>query len=163
MCSIVGTADAMSSGGVMTSNHPYGSHPTSTVVSAARGPYFRVVVAIAAVAFCLSASLYAKVAAGISGIVTDASGAVVSGATIKVTDTDNGVVSSRQSNADGFYAFVDLQPGHYDVEVQQAGFTTFHQTGVVLDVDSAKVMNIKMVVGQVSAKVEVTANRLRVD
>src|SRR5258706_6109806 len=117
----------------MRSNHPYGSHQTPTGVRAGRGNSFRLVVAIAAVAFCLCASLYAKVSAGISGIVTDASGAVVSGANIKVTDTDTGVVSTRQTNADGFYAFVDLQPGHYDVEVQQTGFTTFHQTGVILD------------------------------
>src|SRR5689334_13033608 len=68
----------------------------------------------------LSVSLHAKVAAGISGIITDSTGAVVSGATIQMKDLATGVVQSRQANQDGFYAFIDLQPGHYDMQVTQA-------------------------------------------
>jgi len=111
----------------------------------------------------LSGRLHAKVAAGISGIVTDASGAVVSGATIQVKAVETGIAVTRQSNAEGFYAFLDLPPGHYDIEVHQTGFATFQQTGIVLDVDSAKVLNIKLKVGQVSEKVEVTSDVVQLD
>lgn len=111
----------------------------------------------------LSASLHAKVDAGISGIVTDSSGAVVSGASVQVKATDTGIVQRRQTNADGFYAFVDLQPGHYDLEVSQTGFNTYRQTGILLDVNSAKVLNIKLNVGQISEKVEVTADAVQLD
>ncbi len=69
----------------------------------------------------------------------------------------------RQSNAEGFYAFVDLQPGHYDIQVTQSGFNTFRQTGILLDVDSAKVVNIKLTVGQVSEKVEISADAVQMD
>lgn len=110
-----------------------------------------------------SGPLHAKVDAGISGIVTDASGAVVSGATVQVKDIDTGIVQTRQTNVDGFYAFVDLQPGHYDVEVTQAGFNTFRQTGILLDVNSAKVLNVKLKLGQVSEKVEVSADAVQLD
>jgi hypothetical protein len=105
----------------------------------------------------------AKVGAGISGIVTDATGAIVPGATIQVTATDTGIVTTRQSNIEGFYAFVDLQPGHYDIQVSQSGFHTFHQTGILLNVDSAKVVNIKLAVGEVSEKVEVSADAVQLD
>jgi hypothetical protein len=112
---------------------------------------------------CLGGSSHAKVAAGISGTVTDASGAVVQGATIEATDTDTGIVTTRETNADGFYAFVDLPPGHYDLEVRQTGFNTFRQKAIVLDVDSAKVVNIKLNVGQVSEKIEVSTDTVQLD
>ena len=121
--------------------------------------------AIAAIVtvLCLSLWSYAKVAAGISGTITDESGAVVGGATIQVTDTDTGIVTTRQTNADGFYAFVDLPPGHYDLEVRQSGFNAFRQKAIVLDVDSAKVFNIKLNVGQVTEKVEVSTDVVQLD
>src|SRR3954471_17723234 len=87
----------------------------------------------------LSGELYAKVVAGVSGTITDASGAVVADATIEVKALDTGIVETRQTNNDGFYAFVNLQPGRYDLEIKKSGFNTYKQTGIVLDVDSAKV------------------------
>jgi hypothetical protein len=111
----------------------------------------------------LNGRLHAGVAAGISGIVTDPSGAVVSGATIQVKAMETGIVETRQTNGDGFYAFLDLSPGHYDIEVGLAGFAVFRQTGILLDVDSAKVLNIKLKVGTVSEKVEVTSDAVQLD
>src|SRR5689334_20308378 len=75
-----------------------------------------------------SAQLNAKVVAGVSGTVTDASGAVVSGATVQMKAIETGAVETRETNSEGFYAFVNLQPGHYDLEVKQTGFTTYRQT-----------------------------------
>jgi hypothetical protein len=120
-------------------------------------------IAVVMAVVCLGGMSHAKVAAGISGTVTDASGAVVQGATIQATDTDTGIVTTRETNADGFYAFVDLPPGHYDLEVRQTGFNTFRQKAIVLDVDSAKVINIKLNVGQVSEKIEVSTDAVQLD
>jgi hypothetical protein len=111
----------------------------------------------------LCGSLHAKVAAGISGIVTDPSGAVVAGATVQAKALETGIVTTVQTNANGFYAFVDLAPGYYDIEVHQTGFNAFRQTSVVLDVDSAKIINIRLNVGQVSEKVEVSTDAVQLD
>src|SRR5882762_9426825 len=116
-----------------------------------------------AVALSFTGEAHAKVSAGVSGIVTDSSGAVVAGATIQMKATETGVVETRQTNADGFYAFVNLQPGLYDMEVGQTGFSTFRQTGILLDVNSAKVLNVKLSVSGVSANVEVTADAVQLD
>jgi hypothetical protein len=94
--------------------------------------------------------LQAKVDAGISGIVTDASGAVISGAAVQVKALETGLIQKRQTNSDGFYAFIDLPPGHYEIEVSLSGFNTFRQPSVLLDVNSAKVLNVKLNVGQVN-------------
>ena len=118
---------------------------------------------VLAVIFGASGHLHAKVDAGISGIVTDSSGAVISGATVQVKAVETGIVEKRQTNVDGFYAFVDLPPGHYDIEVSESGFTTLHQTGIVLDVNSAKVLNFKLSVGQISATVEVSTDAVQLD
>jgi len=111
----------------------------------------------------LGGQLHAKVAAGVSGVVTDASGAVISGAAVQMKDLATGVVEARQTNSEGFYAFVDLQPGRYDLEVRQSGFNTYRQTGIVLDVDSAKVLNVALSVGQVTEKVEVSGEAVQID
>lgn len=129
----------------------------------ALGRYPCLIVVVLMLVFSFSGPVQAKVAAGISGIVTDPSGAVVSGATILVKATETGLVQTRQSNEDGFYAFIDLPPGHYDIEASKTGFTTLRQTGILLDVDSARVLNIKMNVGQISEKVEVSASAVQID
>jgi hypothetical protein len=114
-------------------------------------------------ASCLVRPVSAKTQAGISGIVTDSSGALISGATVKATSKETGIVEKRQTNADGFYAFLDLPPGHYDVEVQQSGFNAFRQTDILLDVDSAKVINVKLKVGNVTEQVQVSGEAVQLD
>jgi hypothetical protein len=121
------------------------------------------VAAALAILLGFSAHLYAKVGARISGIVTDVSGATVSGATVRVKSVETGIVDTRETNADGFYAFLDLPPGHYDIEVEKTGFAIVRQTGILLDVDSAKVLNLKLNVGQVSEKVEVSTQAVQID
>jgi hypothetical protein len=120
------------------------------------------------VALCLllclaTAPLHAKVAAGVSGIVTDPKGAVVPGATIKANATETGIVETQQTNAEGFYSFLDLPPGHYDIEVSHPGFSEFKQTGIQLDLDSAKVLNVKLTVGQVNEQVQVSSSAVQLD
>jgi hypothetical protein len=140
-------------------------YKNSAVSSGARRVWLRFCfVVLSAAMFCaLTGQLHAKVSAGVSGIVTDASGAVVSGATIQMKDLATGAVESRQTNGDGFYAFVNLQPGHYDLEVSQSGFKPYRQTGIELNVDSAKVLNVTLTVGQVNEKVEVTTDAVQID
>ena len=144
------------------SNFYSGSRTTSCFVVGPTGRLLFVCSVLIALLVCTALS-DAKVAAGISGIVTDASGAVISGATVSARATDTGIVTTRQSNSEGFYAFVDLPPGHYDIEVRQTGFNVFRQTGIQLDVDSAKVINTKLTVGQVTEKIEVTSDAVQLD
>jgi hypothetical protein len=56
------------------------------------------------------------------GSVKDASGAVVSGATVTLTNTDEGAVRTTKSNGVGDYRFLDVKAGHYSVEVAAPGF-----------------------------------------
>ena len=93
----------------------------------------------------------------------DPSGAQVVGATVTATNTDTGISQSQPTNAQGFYSFQSLSLGHYDVQVQQSGFKAFRQTGLVLDVNAALVVDVALQIGQVQEVVEVTSGALHVE
>jgi hypothetical protein len=111
----------------------------------------------------LSSQLIAGVTASISGTVTDASRAVVVGATVTATNVGTGVATTQTTNGQGFYSFQALPLGTYTLEVAQAGFKTFRQTGLVVDVNAKLVVDVALQVGSTSEKVEVSATALHVD
>lgn len=122
-------------------------------------------VAVLSLAFLLISSihLFAGVTANISGTVTDPSGAVVAGATVIATNVDTGVEVTQTTNAQGFYSFQALPLGTYRIDVRQQGFKSYTRTGLVLDVNSAPVVDVKVQVGQGSEKVEVSSAALQVE
>ena len=107
--------------------------------------------------------LLAGVTASLSGTVTDASGAVVSGATVTATNIDTGVASTQSTNAQGFYSFPELPPGKYTIDVQQAGFKQYTQKDLVLEVNNALTIDVALQVGATTEKIEVSATALHVD
>ena len=64
------------------------------------------------------------------GIVTDPSGAVISGATVIVSSGD--FVHSVSTDENGQYTVGGLAPGHYRVHVHSAGFAIFGRSGLVV-------------------------------
>jgi Carboxypeptidase regulatory-like domain len=118
---------------------------------------------VVALALCLCSQLLAGVTASISGTVTDPSGAIVAGATVTATNVDTGVATTQPTNASGFYSFQSLPLGNYTIDVNQSGFKEYAQTGLVLDVNSALVVDVKLQVGASSEKVEVSSTALHVD
>jgi hypothetical protein len=105
----------------------------------------------------------ASVTASISGTVRDTSGAVVVGATVTATNTETGIVTTLHTNEQGYYSFQSLALGHYDINVEQTGFTPFHETGLVLDVNSALVVDVEIKVGEVKQAVSVTSSAVHVE
>ena len=70
----------------------------------------------------------------ILGTVTDASGAVVSGATVMVTNIATGASRRATSSTAGEFVVPDLEAGPYSVKVQSKGFATIERTGIHLEV-----------------------------
>src|SRR5579863_5059562 len=96
----------------------------------------------------------------ILGTVTDASGAVVPGATVKVHNTNTGLDRSTQTSADGSYTVSELPVGTYSVSVSQNGFQTSVTSEIAVDVASERRVDIALKPGQVSEKVEVSGESL---
>jgi hypothetical protein len=82
---------------------------------------------VALFAFLLftSALASASITGSISGVVTDKSGAVVSGASVIATSTLTGVKTTVETDAKGFYNLPALAVGTYDLEIRQTGFKTY--------------------------------------
>src|ERR1700675_5110388 len=104
-------------------------------------------VVVFALALFTCGRLLAGVTASISGTVTDPSGAVVAGATVIATNVDTGVATTLTTNSQGFYSFQSLPLGNYTISVQQSGFKGYAQTGLILDVNSALVIDVQLQVG----------------
>ena len=96
----------------------------------------------------------------ILGTVTDASGAVVPGATVKVHNTNTGLERTTQTSADGSYTVSELQVGTYSVAVSQNGFQTSVTNDVAVDVAGERRVDVALKPGQVSEKVEVSGESL---
>jgi hypothetical protein len=100
----------------------------------------------------------------IRGVVSDASGAVIAGATVTAKNADTGISKTVRSGADGSYEFVQLAaPGSYDVSAQQSGFRAFEARGIHLLVSQIYVLNIPLEVGVVTQKISVEAAPTQVE
>ena len=107
--------------------------------------------------------VWGSVTASISGTVTDASGAIIPGATVVAVNTETNIQNSTQTNADGFYSFPALPAGHYEVEIKANGFQQYRQTGLVLDVNTALRIDATLQVGNVNQQVSVSATAMHVE
>src|SRR5215469_16486715 len=85
----------------------------------------------------------------IQGTVTDPNGAVVSGATVTIINKATGTAAKTSTNAAGSYSSGALQPGQYDVRVENKGFRT-ELLSLTVQVGVVATGNIQLVVGQAS-------------
>lgn len=116
------------------------------------------------VVFCLAfligvpISAHAQDQASLTGVVTDASGAVVPDAEVTLRNAQTGIAFMTTSNASGSYTFTLVKPGPgYQIEVKHAGFKPVVISGLYLNVDATRVQNAQMSVGGGSERVEVSA------
>jgi hypothetical protein len=104
-------------------------------------------------------NLYAK----IRGSVADPSGAVVPDAKITATNVATGISYSATSSKDGLFEFLQLPIGDYSVKVEKAGFKTFTEGRVHLDLDQTFNLRVGMELGVVSDTITVDANPAQVE
>ncbi len=110
-----------------------------------------------------SAIVWASITGSISGIVTDPTGGLVVGAMVTAINTQTGVRAVVHTDKSGFYSFPDLSVGTYDLEVEQKGFKTFHQSRIVIDANSAIKVDVRLELGEVTEKVTVESQAVHVE
>ena len=94
----------------------------------------------------------------ITGLVTDPSGAVVSGASVTVTNKATGAARKVTTNSEGIYLFPSLPPGLYELRVEQSGFKTSQLNDIKLEVQQTARLDVAMEVGQVGEMVTISSN-----
>ena len=113
-----------------------------------------------ALVVCVSAFTiaFAQVGTGsLNGTVSDPAGAVVAGATVRVTHDETGVATTAITTDAGTYTFPALPVGPYTVNVENPGFKKTVRAGVVIATATRSALDLQLEVGQVSESVNVTA------
>jgi hypothetical protein len=99
---------------------------------------------------------YAQFRTSIQGTVTDPKGAVISGATLTLTDTDTSHVMTTISNGGGVFNFNALPTDHFTLSAEAPGFK--HQTiqDVRLIPEQPNAINVQLEIGEASLTVTVS-------
>lgn len=116
-------------------------------------------VAVLLAAFCLvPTAAKAQNFASVTGTVTDTTGATVPGASIALLDTRTNSSYFGKTAGDGTYRIEDIPPGPgYSMTVKKDGFQVFVVNNLYLPVGVATTEDVKLDIGTLSQKVEVTA------
>ena len=105
-----------------------------------------------------TAGLAQELSATLTGTVSDASGAVVPGATIVVHSEDTGAdVRTVTTTSAGGFNITNLPAGRYSVTASYQGFQSFIAKDVILNVAEKHTLDVQLKAGNVSERVEVTA------
>jgi len=117
----------------------------------------RILLALTILALCVGA--FAQGGTGeLTGLVTDPTGAVVSGAEVKLTNSATGEVRTTTTSASGSYRFPALQVvGSYTLEVAPKGFKSTKVQNIVVTVGTVITSDVKLELGQGSEQVTVEA------
>jgi hypothetical protein len=100
---------------------------------------------------------------GMSGAVTDPTGAVVPGAKVLAVDEATGAKSETVSTSSGNYNFTELPVGNYTITTTAPGFSTAVATGVVVAVNTTTALNVVLKVGAQTENVTVDASGQRLE
>ncbi|HEV3329516.1 MAG TPA: carboxypeptidase regulatory-like domain-containing protein [Bryobacteraceae bacterium] len=115
------------------------------------------------VTFAAAGVAHCAVTGSISGTLHDATGGVIPGATLTVTNTTQGIQNKAHTDVKGLYSFPSLPVGRYDLLFEAAGFRAQKQSGLTIDTDSALTIDATLdVAAQVDA-ITVEAGEVRVE
>lgn len=92
------------------------------------------------------------------GNVLDPTGSPVAGVKVIAVEEQTKVVYPGSTNASGYYSITFIQPGVYDISVEQSGFSHITKTGVIVPVNQAVRTDFNLQVGSVNTSVTVSAS-----
>lgn len=92
----------------------------------------------------------------ITGLVQDATGAVVPNAQVTLTNIDTGLALQGQTDSSGNYVFSPVKIGSYNISVTAAGFSKTTQQHIELHVQERISVNIQLKAGETSSEITVT-------
>ena len=119
---------------------------------------------VLALALSFATGAYAQETRGsIEGVVKDASGAVLPGATVEARSPSLVGVSSTNSDSNGVYRFPALAPGIYEVSATLSGFTTKKVADIQLNLGQTLKVDFALPIAGVTESVQVTAESPLID
>jgi hypothetical protein len=113
--------------------------------------------------FFMLGTAIAGVGGSISGTVKDPSGAAIALASVVLVNSSTGGRQSTAADARGAYTFPVLPVGGYVLEVNHPGFRPYRRTGIMVDVNSALLLDIVLQVGKRTDAVTVSDSAVHLE
>src|SRR5262245_45175753 len=105
-----------------------------------------------------ASSLFAQATTSrVTGLVTDATGSIIPGALVTLTNDDTALTFTTESTESGSYTFEAVQVGRYTLKVELSGFKLFVSTANRVAIGTTTTLNAKLATGQVTETVEVAS------
>ncbi|PYR44056.1 MAG: TonB-dependent receptor [Acidobacteria bacterium] len=123
----------------------------------------RVLVALSLFVALLVASPAHAQTGQINGSITDNTGAVVPGATVRAIEAATGLSRDTVTGADGRYTFAAMRPTTYDITAELTGFRTSQRKGVLLQANENLTLNFAIEIGAIAESVTVAGQSPTVD
>jgi outer membrane receptor protein involved in Fe transport len=122
-------------------------------------------ITISVAALLMSVSgLFGQAADGnLVGVITDPTGAAISGAEVNITNRATNIRTTTTSNPSGEYRFNNVPVGAYDLSLMATGFGPMMQTGIAIDLNKTSTVNVTLQVGAVSQTVDVSDAAAAID
>jgi Carboxypeptidase regulatory-like domain len=119
---------------------------------------------VIAAVFCLTLTASGQTTSGrLIGRISDPTGAVVANVKVTLINQATGVSRAQQTNENGDYNFVEVEPGTYTVNFEAAGFKKNLEKNVIVDVNQVVSLNSILQIGQTQEVVEVTSEAAQVE
>jgi Carboxypeptidase regulatory-like domain len=99
----------------------------------------------------------------INGVITDNTGAVVPGVSVKTVETATGLARDTVSGEDGRYIFTSLRPTTYTITVELSGFRSSQREGVILRANQNLTVNFSIELGTLAETITVSGESPLVD
>ena len=106
---------------------------------------------------------WAGVGGRVSGTVKDTSNAVVANAIVDATNVETGFQQRIATNGQGFYSFLDLPIGRYNLSIEKAGFKLYRRSGIAINMNSSVVIDAVLQIGEQTQAITVSENAVRVE
>ena len=135
-------------------------HSRANGVLRSTSNFLRVVLAVLCVSWFAEYTSAQQTLGSINGTVTDASGAVVQGATVKARAVATNLSVSAQTKGDGSFSIADLPIGVYEVTFTKEGFDTALYPQIIVQGNRTTTVNSKLKPGAVASTVTVEATPL---
>src|SRR5208337_3034914 len=112
-------------------------------------------IAVVCLVFSLCPLLYSQANGSLSGTVADKAGAVISGATVKITSQGTGLTREVKTDGSGHYLVPLLPVAFFTIRVESQGFQTTEQKNIRLQVDEHLEIDFSLAPAAVNQTVEV--------
>ena len=121
-------------------------------------PNLRVAAAVLATSIGFAGAASAQVEASLVGVVSDSSGAALSGAAVSAANDETAAVRKTNTDASGRYQLVNLPVGPYTLTITKSGFQTAVRRGLRLTVGQTAALDVTLGVGGVQEQVTVAGD-----